>query len=89
MSPLMIPMLALMIPIAGILFAAFKRWADLKEKEIERTTALTAEKTAQYAAHTERLEERVRVLEHILTDRGVEVAAQIDALRDDRQRDLI
>lgn len=88
MSPLMIPMLALMIPIAGILFAAFKRWADLKEKELEKTSVLTAEKTAQYAAHTERLEERVRVLERILTDRGVEVAAQIDALRDDRQRDL-
>lgn len=82
MSPLLIPMLALSIPLFGIAFAAFKRWADLKEKELERTTALTAEKSAQYAAQTERLEERVRVLERILTDRGVEVAAQIEALRD-------
>jgi hypothetical protein len=82
MSPLMIPMMALTIPIVAIAFAAFKRWADLKEKELERTSSLTAEKSAQYAAQTERLEERVRVLERILTDRGVEVAAQIEALRD-------
>jgi hypothetical protein len=82
MSPLMIPMMTLTIPIIAIAFAAFKRWADLKEKELERTSALTAEKTAQYAAQTERLEERVRVLERILTDRGVEVAAQIEALRE-------
>jgi hypothetical protein len=86
MSPLMIPIFALMIPIAAIAFAAFKRWADLKEKELERTSVLTAEKTAQYAAQTERLEERVRVLERILTDRGVEVAAQIEALRDPTPR---
>jgi hypothetical protein len=86
MSPLLIPIFALMIPIAAIGFAAFKRWADLKEKELERTTALTAEKSAQYAAQTERLEERVRVLERILTDRGVEVAAQIEALRDEPAR---
>lgn len=82
LSPLMIPILALSIPLFGIAFAAFKRWADLKERELERTSALTAEKTAQYAAHTERLEERVRVLESIITDRGVMVAEQIDALRD-------
>jgi hypothetical protein len=82
MSPFLIPIVAMMIPIAGICFAAFKRWADLKEKELERTSSLTAEKTAQYAAQTERLEERVRVLERILTDRGVEVAAQIEALRE-------
>lgn len=82
MSPLLIPMMALCIPLFGMAFAAYKRWADLKEKELERTSVLTAEKTAQYAAQTERLEERVRVLERILTDRGVEVAAQIEALRD-------
>lgn len=82
MSPFLIPIIALMIPIAGILFAGFKRWADLKEKELEMTSTLTAEKTAQYAAQTERLEERVRVLERIMTDRGIEVAAQIEALRD-------
>ena len=43
----------------------------------------TAEKAAQYAAHTERLEQRVRVLERIVTDKGVDLAAEIDRLRDD------
>ena len=46
-----------------------------------RRPALAAEKTAQYAAHTERLEARVRVLEQIVTDGGVQTAAQIEALR--------
>ena len=81
-SPLLIPALALSIPLFGIAFSAFKRWADLKERELERTSALTAEKTAQYAAHTERLEQRVQVLERIVTDRGVNLADEIEALRD-------
>ena len=46
--------------------------------------AQTAEKAAQYAAHTERLEQRVRVLERIVTDRGIAVSDEIEALRDDR-----
>lgn len=43
---------------------------------------MTAEKAAQYAAQTERLEARVRVLERIVTDRGIDVAQEIDKLRD-------
>ena len=33
-------------------------------------------------SRTERLEQRVRVLEQLATDRGVDTAAQIEALRD-------
>jgi hypothetical protein len=54
----------------------------LKERQLEAQTQLTAEKTAQYAAHTERLEERVRVLERIATDKGVDLADEIEALRE-------
>ena len=43
---------------------------------------LTAEKAAQYAAHNERLEQRVRVLERIVTDKGLDVSDQIENLRD-------
>ena len=43
---------------------------------------MTAEKAAQYAAHTERLEQRVRVLERIVTDKGIVVADEIEQLRD-------
>jgi hypothetical protein len=62
----------------------FKRWIKYKERELELTSAQTAEKAAQYAAHTERLEQRVRVLERIVTDKGIVVAEEIDRLRDDR-----
>ena len=56
-----------------------------REKELELLGAQTAEKAAQYAAHTERLEQRVRVLEQIATDQGVHTAAQIEALREPRK----
>lgn len=70
-----------LIPLAAILVVPFKMWLRLKEKQLDAQTSLTAEKSAQYAAHVERIEARVRVLEEIVTDRGVETAAQIEALR--------
>ena len=73
-----------LIPLAAITIAPFKMWLRIKERQIDAQTNLTAEKTAQYAAHTERLEQRVRVLEQLATDRGVETAAQIEALRSPR-----
>ena len=70
-----------LIPLAAIGIAPFKMWLRVKERQIDAQTSLTAEKTAQYAAHTERLEARVRVLEQIVTDKGFDTAAQIEALR--------
>ena len=45
----------------------------------------TAEKAAQYATSNKELEDRVAVLERIVTDRGYDVATQIEALRDQRR----
>ena len=73
-----------LIPLAAIGIAPFKMWLRVKERQIESQTSLTAEKTAQYAAHTERLEARVRVLEQIVTDKGFDTATQIEALRTPR-----
>jgi len=73
-----------LIPLAAIGIAPFKMWLRVKERQIEAQTNLAAEKSAQYASHVERLETRVRVLEQIATDRGVETAAQIEALRPPR-----
>jgi hypothetical protein len=70
-----------LIPLAAIGIAPFKMWLRIKERQIEAQTNLAAEKSAQYASHVERLEQRVRVLEQIATDKGVETAAQIEALR--------
>jgi hypothetical protein len=82
MSPILVPIFALMIPIAAMMLAGFNSWVKLKKRELEATAALTAEKTAQYAAQTELLEQRVRVLERIVTDRGMDLTDQIEALRD-------
>jgi hypothetical protein len=49
---------------------------------MELLASNTAEKAAQYAAHSERLEARVRVLERIATDKGAGLSAEIDDLRD-------
>ena len=59
----------------------FRRWAEFKEKQLESESQLAAEKAAQYAAANTELEQRVRVLEQIVTDGGLETAAQIEALR--------
>ena len=59
----------------------FNRWFKLKEKRLELEANQAAEKAAQYAASNAELEARVRVLEKIVTDGGLETAAQIEALR--------
>ncbi len=80
---IMILIIVVGIPVTlGVLLEAYKRRLAFKEREMELVSRQTAEKAAQYAAHTERLEQRVRVLERIATDKGVDLATEIDALRD-------
>jgi hypothetical protein len=73
-----------LIPLAAIGAGMWRRWLRVKEKQLDAQTRDTAERTAQYAAHTERLERRVRVLERIVTDKGIDVSDEIERLRDDR-----
>ena len=68
--------------IFGVLGEMYKRRLKLRERELELLGSQTAKKAAQYAAHVERIEARLRVLEQIATDRGAETASQIEALRD-------
>ena len=82
MSPLLIPIFAMLIPIIAILARLGSKWIAMKERQLAATSTLTAEKTAQYASQTERLEQRVRVLERIVTDRGMDLTDQIEALRE-------
>lgn len=58
-----------------------KRNMKLREKQLELTASATAEQAAQYAAKIERLEARVAVLERIATDRGSDLAFEIEKLR--------
>ncbi len=76
----LIPIVALCIPIVAIWT---KHRTKIAELQIKATAELSAEKAAQYAQHTRELEERVRVLERIVTDKGFDTASQIEALRRD------
>jgi uncharacterized protein YpmS len=76
------PFVVLSIPIVAILAGVAKRWLKLKEKQLDAASSEAAEKAAQYVAKTERLEQRVAVLERILTDRSTALADEIDRLRD-------
>lgn len=89
----LIPIVALSIPIVAIWT---KHKTRIAEMQIRATADDTAERAAQYVTKTRELEERVRVLERIVTDKGYDIAAQIEALRDtkaveghiqDRRRD--
>ena len=65
-----------------LLLTIANRWFKLKEKRIDAEAQGAIEKAAQYAASNAELEARVRVLEKIVTDGGMQTAAQIEALRD-------
>lgn len=67
--------------VLGVAADIFKRWAKLKEKQLDHAAVLAADKATAQASHIERLEQRVRVLERIATDKGAELAAQIEDLR--------
>ena len=71
----------LAITVLGMIYAAFRRWLQHKERMGQRIADQTAERAAQYGASIERVEARLRVVEQIVTDGGVQTAAQIDALR--------
>ncbi|KPF63230.1 hypothetical protein [Porphyrobacter sp. AAP60] len=72
------------IPLLGIWTSHQQKIAKL---QVQSTAEHTAEKAAQYASHIQRLEDRVQVLERIVTDRGYDIATQIEALRDQRRVD--
>ena len=75
----------ILIPLAPFLIGAFAIWTRHQQRIAEIQLKATAEKAAQYAASNQELEDRLRVLERIVTDRGYDVATQIEALRDQRR----
>jgi hypothetical protein len=74
-------MLIVVMGVALIVYMT-RRFFSFREKQIEAETTLAAEKAAQYAANNAQLEQRVRVLEQIVTDSGAQTASQIEALRE-------
>jgi hypothetical protein len=82
-SPILIPILGILCGMFAIFGGVFlKPWFALQQRKMELEAQMVAEKAAQYAAQTERLEQRVRVLERIVTDKGIDLANEIEQLRD-------
>jgi hypothetical protein len=82
-SPLLIPIFGISCGMIAIIGGVFiKPWLALKQRKMELEAEMVAEKAAQYAAHTDRLEQRVAVLERILTDRSTQLGEEIERLRD-------
>jgi hypothetical protein len=82
-SPILIPILGISCGLVAIIGGVFlKPWFALQQRKMELEAQMVAEKAAQYAAQTERLEQRVQVLERIITERGVSLADEIEKLRD-------
>ena len=82
-SVFLIPILAISVGLVAVTGGVIVRpWLAFKERQLASEATMVAEKAAQYAAQTERLEQRVRVLERIITDRGVDLSLEIDRLRD-------
>lgn len=71
-----------LIPIAAILAGVFKRWFQLKERQLDLLAQRSADQAAHASAETERLKQRVAVLERIVTDRSTMLGDEIDRLRD-------
>ena len=81
----------ILVPLAPFLMVIGIVWIQsrtkLEERRLNATAESTSEKAAQYASRVQELEDRVRVLERIVTDKGYDIATQIDALRDQRSVD--
>jgi hypothetical protein len=74
---------ALLIALVAMTFATYSRRLAFKQRKLELETQVRmgAPASSELVA---RLEKRVRVLERLATERGPDVAAQIEALREDR-----
>ena len=77
---IMLAMIVIGLPTIMIMLIA-NRFFKFREKKLEIEAINAAEKAAQYASRSHELEQRVRVLEQIVTDAGAQTAAQIEALR--------
>lgn len=70
-----------LIPIAGIMGGVAIMWICYKYQELRLVGRRAQEEAAAESAEKKRLEARLAVLERIVTDRGIQTAEQIDALR--------
>jgi ABC-type branched-subunit amino acid transport system ATPase component len=81
--------IGVLIPILGIMCGMLAIWTHHQRRMARIQAQAIAEKAAQNTFQNTELEERMRVLERIVTDKGYDVATQIEALRDARKVDAL
>lgn len=82
-SPILIPILGICCGLLAIFGGVVVRpWIRFREKKLEIEAELMRQRAELDAARHERLDQRVAVLERIVTDRGLSVADEIERLRD-------
>jgi hypothetical protein len=79
---IMIVLLSVSIPILALILGMnHQARLKLREKELEFGAGQSARQLADQAARIEWLEERMRVVERIVTDKGLALADEIERLR--------
>lgn len=78
-----------LVAVAGVLIGvlvvageSFKHWVAYKKRKVELDAEALRATVAERGGHAEMVEERLRVLERIATDRGLDLAHEIEGLRD-------
>lgn len=71
-----------LIPIAGIFAGVAFAWIGLKHRQLVLNHRRSEQEATEQAQEKRRLEQRLAVLERIVTNRGAETAEQIEALRE-------
>ena len=77
-----------LIPIAGIFGGVAFAWIGLKHRQLVLEHRRSERESTLQAEEKQRLERRLAVLERIVTDRGIQTAEQIEALRDTSTTDM-
>lgn len=72
-------LIAILLPSLLIFYFA-KRFFQLKEKKLDLEALNAAEKAAQYVARSSEIEQRLAVIERIVTDGPLRLSNEIDAL---------
>jgi hypothetical protein len=86
---ILVPIIAISIPVVAIAASTVNKWIKLREKQLEFGMTQAAERAAQYAANGAELEQRMRVLERIVTDKSHDIADEIERLRDAKDSDSL
>ena len=69
--------------IIGGVFSLFRHRMGIRENRGDHSVVVEkTEENDRLRGHVQQLQERIKVLERIVTDRGAQTADQIDALRD-------